>query len=80
MIEALGGCDTGPFGVARWSDMAVGNVCPAEVLLPADVAENDRRNSCARVLRELLALEAFGLTPVQQAVYDELVEYLCQGQ
>ena len=40
------------------ADVALGNVCPAEPLLPADVAENDRRNASAAVLGERTIDEA----------------------
>ncbi|MCA9124752.1 MAG: hypothetical protein H6822_01890 [Planctomycetaceae bacterium] len=63
--------------VANWRDVAIGPVCPAEPLLPTDVTENDRRNASATVLRELLSLKQFGLSPMQTAIYDELIEYLC---
>lgn len=63
--------------VASWRDIALGNVCPAEPLLPTDVTENDRRNAGACVLRELLALQQFGLTPMQAAIRDELIAALC---
>jgi hypothetical protein len=43
--------------VASWQEIALGNVCPADPLLPADVTENDRRNAQAALLRELLALQ-----------------------
>ena len=64
--------------VAHWRDLALGNICPAEPLLPAEVSENDRRNASATVLRELLSLERLGsLTPAQQAVLEELIALLC---
>jgi hypothetical protein len=69
--------DTQTLAVARWRDIALGNVCPAEPLLPTDVAENDRRNASAAVLQELLALEQFGLTATQSAAFSELVAELC---
>jgi hypothetical protein len=47
-------------------------------LLAADVAENDRRNAGATVLRELLALERLGpLSNEQRGVLDELIGFLC---
>ena len=63
--------------VAPWRDVALVNVCPAEPLLPADVAENDRQNASAAVLRELLALHQFGLTATQTVALSELVAQLC---
>jgi hypothetical protein len=63
--------------VARWCELALLDVCPAAPLLPADVIENDRRNASATVLRELLALEQFGLTAAQTAALRELVAQLC---
>ena len=66
--------------VANWRDVALGNVCPAEPLLPPDVTENDRKNGSATVLRELLALKQFGLTPTQTTAHDELIAYLCGDQ
>ena len=63
--------------ICRWHDVALGPVCPAAPLLPDDVPENDRRNSQATVLRELLALKQFGLTSSQTAVHDELINNLC---
>ena len=64
--------------VAHWRDLALGNICPAEPLLPADVSENDRRNASATVLCELRSLERLGsLTPAQQAVLEELIALLC---
>ena len=62
--------------VATWRDIALGNVCPADALLPADVTANDRRNAQATVLRELLALQQFGLSAAQTTVLDELVTEL----
>ena len=70
--------DTEGLSVARWEDMALGGICPADPLLPADVTENDRRNWSAHVLRELLGLAQFGLTATQTAAYDELIAFLCQ--
>jgi hypothetical protein len=55
-----------------WRDVVLGNLCPADALLPADVTESDRRNAQAAVLREMLALRQFGLTTVQTTVLDEL--------
>jgi hypothetical protein len=69
----------GALAVANWRDVALGNVCPAELLLPAHVAENDQQNASATVLRELLALEQFGLTAAQTATLDELVAILCSA-
>ena len=66
----------GSLSVISWRDAALGPICPAAPLLPDDVAENDRRNASATVLREFLALKQFGLTPAQAAVCDELVDYL----
>ena len=63
--------------VAAWRDVAVGNLCPADALLPADVAENDHRNAQAAVLRELLALPHFGMTVAQATLLEELVTALC---
>ena len=71
---------TDGLAVANWRDVAVGPVCPAKPLLPADVTENDRRNTSAMLLRELLALQQFDLTPKQTAAYDELIEKLCPDQ
>lgn len=71
--------DTDALAVARWRDVALGNVCPAEPLLPADIAERDRGNAQAAVLRQLLVLKSFGLTSAQQAALDELVAQLCSG-
>lgn len=68
---------TSSLAVARWSEVAVGNVCPLNSVLPADTSENDRRNWSAALLRELLGLRPFGLTASQNAVHDELIEYLC---
>ena len=63
--------------VAAWRDIALGNICPAGLLLPADVTENDRRNASATALRELLQLKQFGqLTPAQKAALDELMASL----
>ena len=66
--------------VANWRDVALGNVCPADPLLSSDVTENDRQNASATLLRELLALKQFGLTPTQTAAHDELIAYLCGGE
>ena len=64
--------------VANWRDVALGNVCPADPLLPTDVTENDRRNASATVLGELLSLQQFcPLTPAQAATLDELIAFLC---
>jgi hypothetical protein len=69
--------DSDALCVARWRDMALGNVCPAHPLLPAAIDENDRRNAAATVLRELLALQQFAeLTPAQSAALDELRKLL----
>ena len=62
--------------VAPWPDIALGNICPADPLLPTDVTDNDRRNGQAAVLRELLALQQFGLSEAQRAVLDELIAEL----
>ena len=51
--------------------------CAADPLLPADVTENDRRNASTTVLRELLGLKQFGLSPAQTALHDELIHDLC---
>ena len=69
--------DTEALAVAPWRDIALINVRPAAPLLPADVAENDRRNASAAVLRELLALDQFGLTATQTVALSELVAQLC---
>ena len=67
--------------VARWRDIALGNVCPVDALLPHDVTENDRRNSNATLLRELLALQQLGpLTAAQTTVLHELHAYLCDAR
>jgi len=63
--------------VAHWRDLALGGIAPADVLLPETVTENDRRNASATVLRELLALKQFGLTPIQRAALEELTVDLC---
>ncbi len=65
--------ETDGLAVARWREVALGNVCPAEPLLPADVTQRDSDNARAAVLRELLALHHFGLTAAQTTVLDELV-------
>jgi hypothetical protein len=72
--------DSDALVVADWRDVALGDVCPAEPLLPADVSENDRRNASATVLRELLGLKQFGLTARQSAALEELVAELADGQ
>jgi hypothetical protein len=71
--------ETGTLSVAPWRNMALGNICPADALLPDDVTECDRGNAQATVLRELLTLRPFGLTASQAAVLDELVAQLCVG-
>ncbi|MEO8493891.1 MAG: hypothetical protein ABI614_02395 [Planctomycetota bacterium] len=64
--------------VTRWREIALSNICPASVLLPTDVDENDRRNASATLLRELLGLERVAtLTPTQQTTREELLELLC---
>ncbi len=68
---------SGALAVRPWSEIAVGNLCPADVLLPADVTENDRQNALATVLRELLLLEQFGLTDKQLAALEEAAAILC---
>lgn len=67
--------ESGNLCVANWREVALGNICPADPLLPGDVTVNDRLNASATVLRELLELQhlAGGLTAAQQAVLDELV-------
>lgn len=71
--------DGDQLSVANWRDLTLGNICPAESLLGDDVADQDRRNGSATVLRELLLLERLGpLTPAQAAVRDELVADLCR--
>ena len=69
--------ETAALAVARWRDMALINICPAAPLLPADVAEIDRQNASAAVLRDLLALHQFGLTATQTVALSELVAQLC---
>lgn len=71
--------ETGALAVAAWHEVALGNICPADPLLPLDVEGKDRQNASAALLRELLALRQFGLTPVQQASLDELVDALCSA-
>ena len=68
----------GTLAVSRWRNLAV-SVCPARPLLPTDIAENDRRNAAATVLRELLALQPFGFTAAQQQAFEELVATLTAG-
>jgi len=68
---------SGTLAVARWREIALDHVCPAEPLLPADVTQRDRGNAQAALLRELLNLRQFELTPKQQAVLQELVAELC---
>lgn len=63
--------------VAEWRDVALGDMCPANQLLPANVAEIDRNNASAALLRELLALQQFGLTAKQTAALEELIATLC---
>lgn len=59
--------------VARWRDIALGNVCPAAPLLSADVTANDRRNAQATLLAELLQLQRVAaLTAVQTSALEEL--------
>jgi hypothetical protein len=67
------------FCVAAWRELALANVCPTPQLLPADVTQADRQNASAAVLRELLLMEQFGLSPAQQAAKDELLTQLCPG-
>ena len=64
-IHQIAESDT--LAVSHWRDVALGNVCPAEPLLSADVTERDRDNARASLLRELLALQQFGLTAKQAA-------------
>jgi hypothetical protein len=66
--------------VAHWRDVALGNVCPADPLLPADVGENDVRNAAATAIRELLALQQVtDLTPAQSEALVELTKLLCSA-
>jgi hypothetical protein len=59
-------------GIEPWKDVAVANVCPARPLLPDSTDEIDCQNGQAVLLRELLALQQFGLTEKQEAVLEEL--------
>ena len=68
---------TDTLAVARWRDVALGNLCPADPLLPADVTQRDRGNAQAAVLLELLNLQQFGLTNAQTVALSELVAQLC---
>jgi hypothetical protein len=63
--------------VAPWRELALVDICPAAPLLPADVRQRDEHNLRAVVLRELLALEEFGLTAAESAARDELVQHFC---
>ena len=70
--------DTNGLQVSSWRELALTNICPAAVLLPNDVKENDHRNAIAAVLRELLALERISsLAREQRAVVDGILGYLC---
>jgi len=68
---------SGMLAVARWGEVALGHLCPAPPLLPADVTQRDRGNAQAAVLRELLNLRQSELTPQQQKVLEALVAELC---
>jgi len=68
----------GAVWVDRWNNLALLGVCPASPLLPSAVAENDRLDACARVLRELALLKSLGeLTQAQRAAINELTGTLC---
>jgi hypothetical protein len=69
--------ETSTLIVAPWRELALAEVCPAAPLLPADVRQRDEHNLRAVVLRELLALEEFGLTTAESAARDELVQHFC---
>ena len=66
--------------VGNWRDLAVGGLCPARQLLPADVTENDLRNASAVLLKELLNVRQFGWSDTQTVLHEELVESLCRGR
>ena len=68
---------TQSLAVAAWPELALANIRPAKSQLHSDVTEDDRRNSLARVLRELLALKQFGLSAKQEATLAELLAELC---
>lgn len=63
--------------VRPWREIALGNICPADVPLSAEVDENNWQNALAIVLRDLLLLEQFGLTERQSAALNEAAEILC---
>ena len=65
--------------VSPWRDVAVGNVAPAPEMLPGEIAEHDRLNGHARVLRELEALKSEGLVPALQVAYDDVLRRLRDG-
>ena len=67
----------GTLAVAEWKDIALGDIRPADPLLPMDVAERDRRNWSATVLREMIGLKQFEFTEPQDQTFQELVGYLC---
>lgn len=66
--------------VTQWRELALANICPADPLLPQDLAEVDRANTRAALLREFLAAEPFGLTATQAAAPAELTAILCGPQ
>jgi hypothetical protein len=57
--------------VSHWRDVAVAGITPV-LLQSADLADIDRQNARAAVLRELLFLEPFGLSTVESAVLRDL--------
>jgi hypothetical protein len=66
--------------VAPWHELALANICPADPLLPQDLAEVDRANAHAALLRELLATKPWGLTATQTAALAELTAIFCGPQ
>jgi hypothetical protein len=69
--------ETSALTVAPWRELALADICPAAPLLPTDVRQRDEHNLRAVVLRELLALEEFGLTAAEAAARDELMQLFC---
>lgn len=69
--------DSGGLCIAAWHDIALGNVRPTDPLLPTDITENDKLNTAATALRELIALQQVAsLTAAQSTALDELIALL----
>jgi len=60
------------FSVARWRDIAVGNIAPSWDLLPKNWDEIDRHNSYAALFRDLVAIDPNHMTSTLEKTLQEM--------